>query len=525
MPKLKRSSKLIAILVVSSLFLTACEVPDISKFTEQSSEMTRGIRKGIKDTESLLKAAAERDDLYSDTTIAEIQAKTKDYQKAMKPTVAALDALDSYLEALNALAQANKKSGENARAVVTSVGNLVNAATGFTISGSVLNIATGLVTLAEQFRTAKDFKKRVTLAAEIVEGIRPDKDAEGKLIFRRNCTADANAPIIAASKIIRKTAEDALNKTPLTKKQSQTLNGLSPAEKWSFLRSEGVLDKGQFETITAATSIIDTYHCGVIDFIKFNVEDLREINDAVAQDMYRNAREKNRVVLGFYESIVANDRAVQNELDRILNVKALIPVINQYVNNGADTRAIETKRTLKNTLDSLFILDPDVDTAVTDAVTNCGVKNGAKNCGEMLALIQLRIDPNHCDADCRKALLAAMNDAIKKTDRAQFERSMSLILGIIDDKAKSLSAQNKLYLEELARIKPSYDAVNTELNTIKNKQTQLDSLLESSLTALDAWAETHANLRVAVQTKKPLTAAKLASKVRELWGIINPETD
>ena len=37
----------------------------------------------------------------------------------------------------------------------------------------------------------------------------------------------------------------------------------------------------------------------------------------------------------------------------------------------------------------------------------------------------------------------------------------------------------------------------------------------------DAWAETHANLRVAVNTKKPLTAAKLASKVKEIWAIIN----
>jgi hypothetical protein len=58
---------------------------------------------------------------------------------------------------------------------------------------------------------------------------------------------------------------------------------------------------------------------------------------------------------------------------------------------------------------------------------------------------------------------------------------------------------------------------------MKEKQDQLDALLDSSLSALDAWAETHANLRVAVNTKKPLTVSKLASKVREIWGIINPE--
>lgn len=514
----RQSLKLTTIIVIASLFLTACEVPDISKFTEQSSEMTRGIRKGVKDTESLLKAAGERDDLYSETTLLQIRASLKDYQRAMKPTVASLDALDSYLEALNALAQANKKSGENARALVTSVGSLVNAATGFTIGGTVLNVASGLVGLAEQFRTAKDFKKRVLIAAEIVEGVRPEKDENGKTVFRHACTADASQPIIDASKKIRSIAESAITTKPLTPKQSQAVNGLSPAEKWSYLHSEKVISDGDWESIRAQMAVIDGYHCGVIDLIKFNVEDLKEINNTVAQNMYDNAREKNRVVLGFYESIVANDRQVQNELERILNFKALIPVINQYVNNGAVTRALTTKRTLKNTLDSLFLLDPGIGTEVTDALTNCN------DCGDMLKLLRISM-PADCDVDCRKAVTDTMNNTINGIPRPQFDRSISLIVGIVDKKAESLSEQNHLYLEELARIKPSYDAVNAELNGMKTKQTQLDALLDSSLSALDTWAETHANLRVAVQTKKPLTVAKLASKVKEIWQSFNPESD
>lgn len=522
MSRLKQSSKLIAVVLIVLIFLTACEVPDISKFTDQSSEMTRGIRKGVKDTESLLKAASERDDLYSDATIDKIESQLKNYRRAVKPTVGALDGLDAYLEALNALSQANKKSGENASAAVAAVGNLVNAVTGFTVAGATVNIATGLLTLAEQFRTARDFKKRVTLAAEIVEGVRPAtddngklrKDENGRLIFLRACTDDANEPIIKASKQIRDIAEPVLKS--LNDDQKKALNAVPPEKKWEHLHSSGILNDGDFATITSAVAVIDKYHCGVIDFIKFNIQDLKKINEAVSQTMYTNAREKNRVVLGFYESIVANDRRIQNELERILNFKALIPLINQYVNNGADAQAVRSKLTLKNTLDSVFILDPEIETSVMDRIMKCGA-----DCGEMLSILQISTDRSSCDDACRRALA----DTVGRITRPQFDRSTGLIEALLDEKAPSLFEQNKRYLADLARIKPSYDVVNSELNAMKDKQNQLDALLDSSLTAMDAWAETHANLRVAVNTKKPLTASKLASKVREIWAIINPGTD
>jgi len=521
MSKVKQS-RLMTIVLIVSIFFTACSVPDISKFTDLSSEMTRGIRKGVKDTENLLKAASERDDLYSAETIEKIQTQLKNYQKAVKPTVAALDGLDAYLEALNALSQANKKSGENASAAVTSVANLVNAVTGFTVAGSTINIATGLLTLAEEFRTARDFKKRVTLAAEIVEGIRlerdetgkPLKDENGQLIFLRTCTDDASDQIIEASKRIRSIAEPVLKS--LNKEQSKALKTLQPEKKWERLRSWGVLSDSDFKTITDKMIVIDNYSCGVIDFIKFNVQDLKQINEAVSQVMYTSAREKNRVVLGFYESILANDRRVQNELERILNFKALISIINQYVNDGAKERALKTKLTLKNTLDSIFILDSEIETAVMDRIRMC-----AADCGEMLRVLQTSTDRSSCDEECRRAL----EETLGRITRPQFDRSVSLIEAILDNRAKTLFEQNQRYLADLARIKPSYDSVNVELNAIKSKQNQLDVLLDSSLTALDAWAETHANLRIAVNTKKPLTASKLASKVREIWGIINPETD
>jgi hypothetical protein len=511
------------ILLIVSLFFTACDVPDIASFTEQSSEMTRGIRKGVKDTEGLLKTAAERDDLFSEPTIVQIQSELKNYQRAMRPTVAALDGLDGYLEALNALSQANKKSGENARAAVTSVSNLVTAVSGFEVGGTTLNIATGLVALAEQFRTAKDFKKRVTIAAEIVEGIRPERDGNGKQIkddtgqpvFTRSCTGDANDKIVTASKKTRELAEAALEKKSLTDKQREELSA-DPKEKWDQLYEWGVLSKSDHETIVANVRLIDDYHCGVIDFIKFNVVDLRKINEAVAQTMHTNARIKNRVVLGFYESIVANDRNVQKELDAILNFKALVPVINQYADSKNKTRAVDTKITLKQTLDSLFNDDSQLATAVKEEIKKCK----REDCGLMKEVLDAP-SVNSCDKNCRQALRKNIEDI----ERPQWDKSISLIAPLLDAKATILYEQNEMYLNELGRIKPSYEMVQGELTAMKNKQNQVDALLESSLSALDAWAETHANLRVAVNTKKPLTAAKLASKVKEIWAIVNPESD
>jgi hypothetical protein len=128
---------------------------------------------------------------------------------------------------------------------------------------------------------------------------------------------------------------------------------------------------------------------------------------------------------------------------------------------------------------------------------------------------------NSCDKNCRQALRKNIEDI----ERPQWDKSISLIAPLLDAKATILYEQNEMYLNELGRIKPSYEMVQGELTAMKNKQNQVDALLESSLSALDAWAETHANLRVAVNTKKPLTAAKLASKVKEIWAIVNPESD
>ena len=519
----KLFSKVLPVVLITSLFCTACDVPDISKFTEQSAEMTRGIRKGIKDNEALIKTASEREDLYSPETIAKLKQDLKKYKGATKPTVAALDALDAYLDALNALAQANKKSGENAAAVVNSVTNLVTAATGFAVGSSVVNIATGLVTLAEQFRTSRDFKKRVTLAAEIVEGVhpvidengKPKKDKDGRVIFVSTCTADAKEPITNAGATIKKISEPILKK--LSDAEAKQLKDAPASKQWETLNSLGKFQGNEFDQIQTAERTVNRYGCGVIDFIKFNIEDLKEINQNVSQSLLSNIREKDTTVFGLNDNLLKSRKDIEDKLVNIQVAKNLVPIINEYVTLNVDSEVIVSRKvTFKQTLDDLFLLDPSLKVTIIDSIKKCG----DKNCGKMIELLNKDATLANCDKQCREGLKQDFRDM----SRSQFDSSTATILPILDARRNELSQEDGKYRDDLARLEPRYKAVTAEIASIKGKRDQLDALLDSSMSALDSWAEAHANLRVTVNTKKPLTVAKLASRVREIWAIINPAT-
>jgi hypothetical protein len=168
--------KVIPIFLIVSVLFTACDVPDISRFTEQSVEMTRGIKQGVKDTDTILADASKRSDLFNAGQIEQIKKQLIEYRKNTKITTKSLESIDAYLEALNTLAAANKKSGDNAKAVVNAVNGLVSAVSGITIADGAINLTTGIVTLVEKFRTAKAFKERVELVDQIMNG----GDASGK---------------------------------------------------------------------------------------------------------------------------------------------------------------------------------------------------------------------------------------------------------------------------------------------------------------------------------------------------------
>jgi hypothetical protein len=520
MSRVKLWTKFSAVLMVVAVFCTACDVPDLSEFTKQSAEMTRGIRKGARDTESLLKSASERDDLYSVATRTKLKKELRTYQTDIKPTLTSLDALDGYLEALNALAQANKKSEENSRAIVTSLGNLVSAVSGLTFAGMGVNVATGLLTVFEQFRTSRDFKKRVNLAGEIVEGrYAPKRNAEGRMVLDakgqpilvKSCTGEAREQVTQSGQEIRSLYADIIEGAHLNEAQTNTLKALTPEERRERLRRWGKITPEEYLQFRAAESNIASFGCGVIDLIKFNVEDLKEINLALSQSIFRNASENKRTTLGYYKALNASDIRVQRELEAILKYQELVGLIRELeANDGAAEEILKDKVRLKTDLDALFILDGELRNSISDAIAKCGA-----NCGRMRWFVNFQM----CEA-CAPHIVAILKE--ENISKEQFDRSNGVIERILETRAASLGKRNSRFLDDLERITPAHAAAIAELKQIQDKQNALDEMFESSISALDTWAQTHANLRVAVNTKKPLDVAKLASKVREIWAILEP---
>jgi len=537
----RRSATIIALLLVLALFCSACSVPDISEFTKQSSEMTRGIRAGVTDTGKLLKSATAREDLFTAGTRNDLKKQLKAYQEAVQPTMAALDALDEYLEALNALAQANAKSGDNAKAVVASVGNLVTAVSGLTLATTVVNVATGLVALEEQFRTAKNFKTRVNLAATIVEG-RFDEETDtvvenGKSKTRtrlvKACGPKA-ADVVATQGAIIKGIVDPIF-APLSEAQKNTLKPLNEVGKlaqlaqWKRVSDElqaelaklkpearrqrlvnlGILTAGEKQSLDQAETAIAVLGCGAIDLIKFNVKELKDINQNISETVFARVSLRNKTTLDFYNSLNANDRSTQRELQTILNYKSRVTQIRESraLNDDAGERRDNTIK-LKSLMDNLFIMDGPLQRAVLAELDNCG---GA--CANMKTLIVFDLC-NTCEAQAL-GLVDAVNGS-------EFDNADGFIQPVLEHRAAELSEQNTRYLDDLKRITPAHTAVIAELKAISDKQEQLDSVLSTSMAALDTWAKTHANLRVAMNSKKPLTVSALASRVREIWSFIEP---
>jgi hypothetical protein len=247
--------------------------------------------------------------------------------------------------------------------------------------------------------------------------------------------------------------------------------------------------------------------CGVTDFLRFTFQDLKNINDQSLKILYSNYRERNDTILDFREVLVANDVRVQKQLKHILEYKALIATLRESY--PGIKPPVENMKTARNLLDSIFYYDGQLKINISNFLKSC---NTAKNavCGKMENF--LIVD----DANFESAI----NNGLSLD---QWEAGISGIESLLDVRAGALFEQNQKYLADLERITPSYTVVKNELKSLKDKQEQMDKLITTNIEAVDAWREAHANLRIALNTKKPMTATRLASKVKEIWAILNPE--
>lgn len=529
MLKIKLYTKAVSFVLIVTILFVACDVPDISKFTETSAEMTRGISKGVQETGTILETTANSD-FVSQEAKNIITEQSKDYDKKVKPTLKALNSLDSYLEALNALAQSNKKSGENAAAVVSSVGNLVTAVGGLQLPETAIKLGTVAVTLFNQIKTAKDFKKRVTLVELIVNGSSSDssipctvensaqisknlrlslESMDGRLRTRREAV---EAPLRAKPDIeteAKKLAEEIKNlnkeisesddpaeirnlKSQKESKETRLKDlkkGLESIQKIYDDKIKSLDEKEREEWLTK----VGDHFCGIIDILKLNMEELDIVQKVALDLLYNNTKRKSNTLIGYHDSIITNDEAVQRKISFILRYKSRWETLQELILKKKDPEQIsDLRKNLAAILTDIYVADGTLKPAIAKA---------------------LRQSDGECmkDAEC------------DKTAQGTETRHNGVIILYLEDREMNLMVENARLITELDRIKPQHEGVISELTKIKSKQKEMNALFKANIEALDTWGETHSNLRVSLNTKKPLTVSKLLSKTREIWDILKPE--
>jgi hypothetical protein len=464
MLKAKKLVQATALFLTLSILFTACDVPDISEFTTTSSEMTRAIRKGFSETSALLNSAS-KNELFDDTIKDEFSAKHKDFNKASKPTIKVLEGIDSYLEALNALAASNKKSGENAKAVVDSVGSLVSLVTGSALPSVVGKASTWLITEFNKFQTFQSFEDRVKSVSVIMEG---QTDSSGK----KKCTDEKLAGI-------------------------ENSTTLSDAEKARLFNGLG---------------------CGVIDILKQNLRDLQGINNNVSETLHTRTFAKNKITIDYNNSLNTNDLRIQKELSNILIYKDLYAKLNE-LQRAVNLEFDLFKANLENTYRRKIQAAPN----------NTEKERLRREKEQKIRQRQSEINRESDKAAEYRSEIKSTLELIISLDQTlsalQNETDSLIIITRLEAREKELLDKTKLYTADLQRISPAYSRATAELEQIRTKQKQLNELLETGIDALDAWADTHANLRISLKTKKTLTVSRLLSKVREMWEILKPSEE
>lgn len=250
--------------------------------------------------------------------------------------------------------------------------------------------------------------------------------------------------------------------------------------------------------------------CGVIDIIKLNVEELNNIQQSALILLYSNTEDDNKSLLRYYNNILTNDRRVQSEIGLILDYKNQRERLKELKFRVAEPKlpgekdeAFEAKKAsfqkrmisvesrVVSTLDDIAVMD-DVIKVLVDGK----IKESDDRC--------------NCGQETSKT----------KIERHRQVKLLPVFVSALEARERELLVENARLIDELNRVETLHKSVTDQLNKIKSKQKEMTSLFESMTAALDTWGETHSSLRVALNTKQPLTAARLFSKAKEILEIL-----
>lgn len=170
MTKLKQLSKVtLALLVVFSLLLAGCTVPDIQPFSNATTEMVGAIRQSYSRTEEFFEKAS-KNPAYDEDTRKKLEDKLAEFKKVWKPTSNCLIALAAYADSLAAVAEAGKHGKDASDQLFDSLNGVLGALNLVTIPTNVTNLVGVLNDHLKKARASKSLKIAVEKASDIIHG-------------------------------------------------------------------------------------------------------------------------------------------------------------------------------------------------------------------------------------------------------------------------------------------------------------------------------------------------------------------
>lgn len=167
--QVKRKSVILSMILILTLLITSCEVPDIQPFSNATTEMVSAMRQSQSQSLELWKKS-ENSPAYTDGTKDEIRQNRERFERIWKPTDKCLTAIAAYTDSLSSLAEAGKTGKESAQTLFGSIQGILDVAGGLQIPTAVTELVVALNVQLAKARARGKLKDAVIAATEIIDG-------------------------------------------------------------------------------------------------------------------------------------------------------------------------------------------------------------------------------------------------------------------------------------------------------------------------------------------------------------------